>query len=384
MIFDYEEILEGGLRYTENVPDRNEKLPGFLRAIWSTKEMPAVFCRLWADGIEEEVSYLYLVQYRKRFGAVSLPAEGFCSVATPPKHRQKGYVSKLMRKSIERAAQRVNALFLLGIEGLYSKYGFVCCWPRCRIEVQTRHAEAAPMFQHAIFRPLEPKDADWMSALYNASHAIRPCTVLRDAETCPGPSAPEDWHPGQAAIALERNGTPVGYVVYDHETFGSTRPVNVAELVGADVEAVQALIRFIADMAIEKRRERISIWDMPDSCTGRVLRRLGCYCEMRYSPDGEGMGLICNREPFVLSLQDELKRRAGISNAQALADLAEGKICPDNGLLLQLITGYQSLQEAQEMGLAVPEEYLETMKRWFPGGGTPDLPYPCLYPLDHY
>ncbi len=100
----HEEDLGDGLRYTEK---RGTERGG----LWGRR------CDLWLG--DESVSHLGLLPYRQRFGAVDVPVEGIGDVVTRPAHRRRRYVRRLMSQAIERATERVDALFLYGIQNLY-------------------------------------------------------------------------------------------------------------------------------------------------------------------------------------------------------------------------------------------------------------------------
>lgn len=380
--FDYEENLGEGLRYTETIQQFHLQPNEYLRKVRLGDKRPTRFCRLWKEGVEEPVSYLTLVEFKQRFGAAILPVEGFGGVATPPQHRRKGYISQLMRKAIERASHRVHALFLIGIENLYVKYGFSCCWVKCELHVATRHAEAVIPLEGTQVREMTPDDFPAVCKLYNREHALRPCSVERDPQVYPGPRPAEDWNPGQTGIVLETPGHFLGYAVYTNESYGNRRPFTILELTGIDTKATSELVRLMAEIAIERRIETIVFEDAPDSLLGTVLRGVGCRVLLNYPHYGDGMGLICNRYDLVDVLAEELSRRAGKVDEAALERLAAGDFYPD-AVLLPLLTGYLSWKDAAAMGYALPNHDIELVKHWFTGNSVV-LPIPYMHHADHY
>ena len=96
------------------------------------------------------------------------------------------------------------------------------------------------------------------------------------------------------------------------------------------------------------------------------------------------MGCICNRAAFVHALKDEFTRRAGGADPEALEALAAGDIYPDNTVLMRLITGYRSWKDAAEEGTDLPPSYSDVVRKWFPGGGSVELPLAYAYRLDSY
>jgi len=87
------EALDGGLRYTE----RAESQP---------YRRPTRVCELWADGVDEYVSRCTILSFSQRIGSVPIASEGFGGVHTPPQHRQKGYVGRLLTHALSRMAER--------------------------------------------------------------------------------------------------------------------------------------------------------------------------------------------------------------------------------------------------------------------------------------
>ena len=384
MNFVHKETLSEGLRYTETLrnnarDDAPNEVPPFMSG---QRRLPFRQCELWADGEDKPVSSLRMLPYRCRFGAAALPVEGYADVITPPRHRRKGYVGRLMRKSIERAATRVDVLFLDGIERLYEKYGFACCWLNSDIRVLTRHAETAESMDGVSLRPIDENDVERIVALFNSTHAARSCTRERTPETCRGPYLPEIWDPGHVGLLLERSGEMLGYTFYRGDTYGSNEPLTVVETVAVDVAAANTLVRHVAERGIQKRIDTISFREAPDSLVGLVLRNLGCEVRMVYQHHGGGMGLICNRSSFVDALTDEFTRRAGMHDEAAIKLLAEGHVYPDK-ILMPLMTGFQSWRDASRGGWPLPTGHEELMKRWFPGSG-PDMETPIMCYMDHY
>ena len=96
------------------------------------------------------------------------------------------------------------------------------------------------------------------------------------------------------------------------------------------------------------------------------------------------MGLICNRRKLVASLADEFERRAQHPEPDALEALIAGRMYADDRILLQLLTGFVSWREAEQLGHPLPPRYESIARKWFPGGGAPELPLPYTHQLDRY
>ncbi len=384
MQFSYEEDLEDHLRYTETREGSFVELAPGLARIWGESKGPATLCRLCAKGVEQPVSYLVRNRFQQRFGQTAVPVEGYGGVATPPAHRRKGYMSRLIRKAIERASKRVDALFLFGVRGLYPSYGFAPCMVHSELVLPVHAGERARLMNGTELRPMIGTDKEHVCGLFNQAHATRPCSVAREARFFAGPRGAEDWHAGEVGKVLRKDGTFLGYVIHTVDSFGQRHPLSVTELVGRDFDATEALIHEVVRVAINRRMEKVTFHDTPDSLTGLVLRRLDAQVRLTYPFDGDGMGLICNRRHLLVSLAGELERRAGRAEPDALEALIAGEMYPENRMLLQLITGFFSFKDAEQMGHALPSGYEPVVKKWFPGGGTPELPLPYTHRLDRY
>jgi hypothetical protein len=56
---------------------------------------------------------------------------------------------------------------------------------------------------------------------------------------------------------------------------------------------------------------------------------------------------------------------------------------PDNGMLLQLLTGFRSWRDAADVGFAFPREYEAACRAWFPGWSE-SLPTAFTHHSDRY
>ncbi len=384
--FDYEETLPDGRRYTETRADILDKLHGFLAYVWREDRRPKRLCQLWSAGGEQELCYLVRFDVPQRFGEVVLPVEGLAGVATPPPHRRRGYASVLVRKVLERAAGRVLAMFLHGIEDYYDRFGFATCiGGPGRIEIRVLDTERVKPTEDVITaREMTREDLGAVCELFNREHARRPGTTERDPAVFDGPRSDEDWTTGQRAIVLEENGRVVGYSIQGGRGPGQGPSLTIVEAVARDPRIARELIRVSGARAHEQRFDKVTIYEPLDSTLGRAARRLGCETSMQSFAAGDWMGKILNRPDFVEALRPELDRRVGDSAPDALAALACGEICPDDAMLLPLITGYHSWRDAEDQGYALPPKYAEILRRWFPGGGTVELPTSWCSRLDWY
>jgi hypothetical protein len=68
----------------------------------------------------------------------------------------------------------------------------------------------------------------------------------------------------------------------------------------------------------------------------------------------------------------------------AFAALQHGELVPESLVLIRLLLGYWSADEARTHGLSIPAPYEQICAAWFPGGGAPDLLLPYAHWLDRY
>lgn len=382
----HEEMLEGGYRYSEvaRAAHLADRYPSLRRTI-ASKDWPGRLCLLWAEGEREPVSSLVLYPIEQRWGSVSTPAEGVGWVLTVPGFRGRGCFSRLIRKSLARAAERVPAVFLFGVRELYPKFGFATCMVHSTIELAVHVGERTSRSNDRIrLRDWSDSDMDAARTLCNEAHATRPCSAVRPNDRPVRPRPADTWDAGQAGLVAERDGRLAGYMFHSVDSFGQRLPLSVGELVAADPEAARALVHHVLQIAIGRRFDRIIFNDVPDSLTGLVLRQLGAEVRLVYPADNEGQGLVLDRPRLIEWLTPELERRAGGKHDRALSLLSLGELVADNQLLMPLLTGFLSWDEAVRLERSAPTEFDDTLRRWFPGTGHSGLPLPYTLLNDRY
>jgi len=373
--FDVDHRLDSGLRYTEQM-------------MCSDDGIPRRRCRLWLDGVEEEVSEARLLSFHIRFGEVDVPAEGYAWVQTRPEHRRKGYIREVMTASLGGAKQRVDVAFLFGIEGLYGKFGFANCLASGHIEVPIRGIEQVDLPVGMTLRRLEAADVPEMVELYNRQHSCRPWTWRREPGSWNRLDKGDVWRAAAEGVVLEAGKQLGGYMVYRGANYGTAPRVEVLELTAADAAACQVLLTDAARRCWEHRLSSFGLHEPADSLAGRVARGLGCEVNSTFKADGGGMGAILNRPSLIERLRPELERRGaahGIGRSdQAFELLVDGRLCPDQDMLLRLLIGFWSWAEAAAAGYCPPREHEGVLRSWFCGGGTTVLPQPFAHRLDQY
>ena len=371
-----EETWEDGLRYTEEWGEPKRSLPRRR-------------CALWSGDHAAPVSKLTLLTLDLRFGAVALPVEGYEAVSTPPEHRRRGYMARLLRRSFASARQRVSVVCLFGIDDFYPRFGFATCVADCELRVHLDNAHRlAPVVDGAV-RAGGPAALPAMRALYNQVHATRPWTIARGPSWDRVPQVGE-WEPGSEVHLAERGGTLQGYLVLRAYLFG-WRPQRFAlrEIVARDSASAGVLLAYALQRAHQLNYDRIVVHDPPDAPVARVAQTVGCEVVHRYSAAGGGMARILDRGRFVDGIAPELARRAraaGVTESTAapvLAALRTGALVPDDCDLLRLVVGYRRFDEVADQRRGGDAPARAVAAAWFPGGGGV-LPVPFAHHLDHY
>jgi GNAT superfamily N-acetyltransferase len=387
--FAVEERLAGGLRYTEQLSV--ELWRGSCRT-----------CSLWAPGTVDPVSTLRIWNLRQRFGAVAVDAEGVGGVQTPPEHRGRGYGTRLVERAIAGSRERVAALFLFGIEKLYSKLGFATCLADTTLSMQVRNAEAAEGSPDDERSSIAPGDLPALVQLFNEEHRTRPWTAVRGEDLLARLTAPHPWRPSPEVLVIRREGSLRAYAIVSGTTYGRPlREMAVVEAAAVDAGAARSLLAAVARTCWEWRIGSFTIEEPADGTVGTEARRLGCEVRQAWAPDGEGMGLILDRATLLAKLESELARRercaetmqpieaadglsfTGGASMLAFEALARGELVGDDRWLIQLLLGFRSWHEAEHAGLETPAEHRRTLQRWFPGA-APYLPAGHAHRLDRY
>jgi predicted acetyltransferase len=231
--YEVNEYLEPGLRYTEEIG-------------YTVHSVPVRYCCLWLESEEGPISDLEVLSFKQRFGAVSVPAEGIGGVETLPKFRRQGYMTKLLTKTVEGMARRVDVAFVSeAIEGVYEKFGFVPCLADAHLLLKVRHIERllnnnAEITDRQNLREFTPDDRPRMVSLYNEAHAHRPWTHERH----PGWDRlvkQEIWAPGSEVLVLEESENLVGYAILEGQRFGRESSVFIVdEFTAKDSQAAAA------------------------------------------------------------------------------------------------------------------------------------------------
>ena len=379
--YDVDLQLEPGLCYREETGHDQQSLP-------------KRFCGLWLDDVDDPVSDIDVLSFRKRFGTVAVEAEGLGGVETLPEYRQRGYVRKVITQALAGMAERVSVAFIPdGIESLYEKFGFVSCLADGHLTLPVRHVQARlgnllKTSSSYEIRPYTLDDLPEMINLYNTTHAGRPWTFERQPNWQRIPPQ-RTWRAGAEVLVIEEAGHLTGYAILPRYTYGQTsQKYMVDELTAETIQAAQYLLAEISVRCHQLYLSEFQVREPLDSAVGQVAQQLGCKYQQEFFATGGIMGLILDRIRLLDQLAPELQRRLNgheqTVHQAAFALLQQGELIPDNATLLRLLLGYWSLADAQINGTVIPETYEAICRGWFPGGNTPTLPMPYSHYLDRY
>lgn len=345
-------------------------------------------------------SRLWVVDKEMRIGATAVRIGGISSVETPEAYRGKGLASQVMEASLRLMEREgFQATILHGIPDFYHRFGYAACMPEYELRLQTADAERAQ--GTATLR--EARDSDWpaIARLYNGENAARPGTVLRDAATWKGfPRSVGFFTKPGVKVAVDARDRVTGYVVYDD----AKDRCRAAEVGGLSGDVLGSLLRFLADRAVELRKEEVALAIPPDSAMGVFARKFGCEARIRYARNGEFMGRAIDLPALLERVAEGLGRgsdlplpdgRVTLSTDLGACSLAveKGRAKSDphpvgseeaparlgQGALFQMLMGYRTARDLLAAGeLQASSDQVERLAAWFP------LRNACMYWPDRF
>lgn len=247
----------------ERADDMHERM----RHVWTFGDQYG----LYDDG--EMAACLHIFNLRMFIQGASIPLGGISGVACLPEHRRKGYVGRLLRRSLElqhEAGQPLSALHTPH-PALYRRYGWMFASTAVLHSFNPKHIQPvyAPPPQGRAHRVGEE---DWPALARLYEPFARPRNGYFDRD--------ENWwrqsvfrRPyedkrdfNDVALWSDGNGNASGYLVYrarqsDHHIEPSSR-LHVEELIAQDADARTGLLRYL--LAHDLCRE-ISMWEPEDS-----------------------------------------------------------------------------------------------------------------------
>jgi predicted N-acetyltransferase YhbS len=363
---------------------------------------------------ETAVARLVVLRRTMHVAGTGVVMGGIGDVVTHPAHRRQGYGAQLLRAAVNRMREeRYHMSVLFGIADFYHRFGYTPILPEYALTVTTRHAErfvaAAPSKPVSAVgvRAGRPEDAPALLDLYARTNTGRTGTLQRSMEkmdATPGADTEHWWTHARRVLVAEVGGRPAGYAFLS----GNPSHFRVSELV-VPAEHVAtagvALIRALAEEAVERRLESVRLPLPPDEPLALLLRQAGCKVEVTYPANGDGMGRIVDLPALADALTPVLVARAQALPADArpgsleMAMVAEGdepaqeaavalasarggravRLRLPQPLLCQLVMGYQGIDAIRwQRPDACAEEDVEVLRTLFPAG------LPHMWSMDHF
>lgn len=251
------------------------------------------------------ISGLWIVDRDMRIGAASVRIAGIAGVGTANEHRKKGLALRVLRRSLEFMDEEgYDASFLYGIRDFYHRVGFATCFPEHNIVVDTRSAETAS--SRLRTRRMKPEDLAQVRSLYERQNRERTGAAARG----------RSWKgfPMGSGFGVPQGGTVVykpgarqrvlGYVNYD----SVEDRCRAAEIGGEGDEVLGAILRFLAQRAVDLRRETLSASCPADHPFAVYCRHFGCTDKTEYPSNAGPMGRSLDLHRFVTAMLPEWER----------------------------------------------------------------------------
>ncbi len=185
--------------------------------------------------------------FRSRVRGQLHETPGLSAVATPPEHRRRGAVKRLLRGSLEEYRARGSAFAVLWpfSYAFYNQYGWDTTNEYLSVECTPSDlAFTRDRLEHeGTYRRLEAEDCSVLDPVYEY-HASRYDLCLERSDAWWQHGIFERWTTDPFVYVWERNGEPAGYVVYTITGDWGDRTVQVGELAYTDLEAFSALLSF--------------------------------------------------------------------------------------------------------------------------------------------
>ncbi len=191
-------------------------------------------------------------------GAALLPLHQISEVTVSPAHRRQGLLRRMITADLDDAVAAGRPLAALTVsEGsIYGRFGFGAATWRARVDMDVSARFAVSGYQpYGRFELVEPADL-WPTQrhLFDAWHAQQRGSVTRHAgydALSRGEWDPEEQAPDaklRAAVHLDADEQPDGYVLYRHSGWERPYTATVQDLVGLTPQAELALWTFLGDL----------------------------------------------------------------------------------------------------------------------------------------
>jgi predicted acetyltransferase len=341
---------------------------------------------LLEDG--KSISRLWIVDRIMRVGGTQVKMGGISTVGTDDAFRGKGLAAQVMEAALKLMEREgYEATLLHGIPDFYHRFGYSNCMPEYGIRIATLNAERAP--GPLALRSFQESDIPAIARIYNGENAWRTGTAVRDAETWKGfPRSVGWWMKPAIRVTVDGRDRVTGYVVFDDDA----SKCRAAEAGGMGGEVLGSILRFLAQRAVELRKEEVHLAMPPDHPLALYARKFGCEADIGYPRNGGFMGRIIRFPAFMEKLAEGLGRESehplpegavalstehGACNlvyrgaqgslGEPLSQGAEGSARFGQGTFFQMAMGYRSARDLLAAGeLQATSDQLDLLGAWFP------------------
>jgi predicted acetyltransferase len=334
------------------------------------------------------VSKLWIVDRTLRIGGAQVKAGGISSVETDKDRRGQGLAAALMEAAVKLMEKEgYEASLLHGIPDFYHRFGYIPCMPEYAVRIATINAERAP--GPLALRSFQESDVPAIARIYNGENAWRTGTAVRDAETWKGFPRSVGWFTKPAIrVTVDGRDRVTGYVVFDDDA----AICRAAEAGGMGGDVLGSILRFLAQRAVDLRKETVHLELPPDHPLALYARKFGCEADIRYPRNGGFMGRIIRFLPFMERVAEGLGRmtehplpegevalstesgacilvygKGRGSLGEPLSQGAEGSARFGQGAFFQMAMGYRTARDLLAAGeLAASSAQLDLLDAWFP------------------
>jgi predicted acetyltransferase len=247
-----------------------------------------------------------------RIGSVEVRMGGIGGVWTDKDHRKKGYASIVMSDGVAwMREQGYDLSVLFGIGDFYWRWGFITTLAAPFIEVKTRHAEAASRTCRA--RKYRDSDLGDYLRIYNRENRTRTASIVRRKSSWIALRKGLNWGQRPEAFVYTKARKPVGVAAYSL----AADMVACVDLCARSPEAFGGVLRHAADLAIERRVEKIAFHIPVDCAFAEFCREQGCEIAVNVPRVAGGMARIINQGQTFEKIAPELSRRLAASRLHA-------------------------------------------------------------------
>jgi len=269
-----------------------------------------------------------------RIGSAEVKMGGIGGVGSERKHRGKGYSRLCMEEANELMKREAYGMaFLFGIRDFYDKYGYATAIAEHTLLMDTRDAERAESILKS--RPAVKKDLPTIARIYNRDNATTGSCV-RSISKWNGFVMGSNWGRKVATrVVLDERAKVIGYVSYDDETDRCC----AVEIGGNDGRVFETILIFLANRAVELRREKVGFKLPADHPFARWARQFGLKDITRYPRNSNAMARITHLESCVDSVLGELSHRStnyqGKPDVRIVTDIGTVNLTRKNGGLIR-------------------------------------------------